>query len=119
MRELLARVRSQRRTVTGAPQDHTAGRAQIRSDRGDQHAQISQRLVNGQVLQILEAGRRRRQIATEVTVIGGGQSGAHFAGDVHHQTALDPFVGEDAAVADIDENRSAGAEVLQVLGVGL
>lgn len=119
MRELLASVRGQRRTVSGAPQDHTAAGADVGADRADQRAQIAQSLVDGQVLQIVEAGRRRRQIRTEVPVIGGGQYGAHFGGDVHHQTALDPFVSVDTAVADVNEDGSVRAVVQQVLRVGL
>lgn len=119
VRELLARVRCQRCTVPGAPQNHTAGGSQIGPDRADQHAQIAQRLINGQELQVLKAGRRRRPIVAKITVIGGRQGGIHLSGDVEHQTTLDPFVRVDAAVADVDEDRSVVLVVLQILRVRL
>lgn len=118
MRELLARIRRQRGTVTGSPQNDTAVGAHVGADSTDQHGQIGQRLIDGQVLQIVETGRRRRQVRAEVTVIGGGQNGAHLGGDVDHQTTFDPFGRVDVTI-DVNENRSARAEVLRVLRVGL
>lgn len=119
MRELLARVGGQRRTVAGTPENDTAAGRQRLANGVDQHSQITQSLVDGQVLQIVEAGRRRRDVLAEVAVIGREEGGMLFAGNVVHQTALQPFGGVEAAVTDVNEDRTVVAEELGVLRVRL
>lgn len=60
-----------------------------------------------------------RQIAAEVAIVAGDQSGARIVSNVVHQTDLQEFRCEIAAIADENINRAADFVVVDVLNVVL